>query len=108
MRMATSSRCPGLLKCVKGIGWYIEEYGIAQISMNLTNVSVTPLHLAFDTVCERATARGLRVTGSELVGLVPLSAMIEAGKFFLRKQNRSLGVGEAELVRIAIKSMGLD
>lgn len=99
---------PGLLKCVKGIGWYIEEYGIAQISMNLTNISVTPLHVAFDTVCERATARGLRVTGSELVGLVPLNAMVEAGKFFLRKQNRSTGVGEEELVRIAIKSMGLD
>lgn len=99
---------PGLLKCVKGIGWYIEEYGIAQISMNLTNISVTPLHVAFDTVCERATARGLRVTGSELVGLVPLNSMVEAGKFFLRKQNRSIGVGEEELVRIAIKSMGLD
>ncbi len=99
---------PGLLKCVKGIGWYIEEYGIAQISMNLTNISVTPLHVAFDTVCERATARGLRVTGSELVGLVPLNSMVEAGKFFLRKQNRSTGVGEEELVRIAIKSMGLD
>lgn len=99
---------PGLLKCVKGIGWYIEEYGIAQISMNLTNTKVTPLHVAFDTVCERATARGLRVTGSELVGLVPLEAMVEAGKYFLRKQNRSIGVGEAELVRIAIKSMGLD
>lgn len=99
---------PGLLKCVKGIGWYIEEYGIAQISMNLTNMNVTPLHVAFDTVCERATARGLRVTGSELVGLVPLKAMVDAGKYFLRKQNRSIGVGERELVRIAIKSMGLD
>jgi glutamate formiminotransferase/formiminotetrahydrofolate cyclodeaminase len=99
---------PGLLKNVKGIGWYIEEYGIAQISMNLTNMNVTPLHVAFDTVCERATARGLRVTGSELVGLVPLQAMVEAGKFFLRKQQRSVGVGDAELVRIAIKSMGLD
>lgn len=99
---------PGLLKSVKGIGWYIEEYGIAQISLNLTNTKVTPLHIAFDTVCERATARGLRVTGSELVGLVPLDAMVEAGKYFLRKQNRSTGVGEEELVRIAIKSMGLD
>lgn len=99
---------PGLLKNVKGIGWFIEEYGIAQISMNLTNMHVTPLHIAFDTVCERATARGLRVTGSELVGLVPLEAMLEAGKYFLRKQKRSVGVGEAELVRIAIKSMGLD
>lgn len=99
---------PGLLKSVKGIGWYIEEYGIAQISLNLTNTKITPLHIAFDTVCERATARGLRVTGSELVGLVPLDAMVEAGKYFLRKQNRSTGVGEEELVRIAIKSMGLD
>ncbi len=99
---------PGLLKNVKGIGWFIEEYGIAQISMNLTNMHVTPLHVAFDTVCQRADARGLRVTGSELVGLVPLQAMVEAGKFFLRKQRRSTGVGEAELVRIAIKSMGLD
>ena len=99
---------PGLLKSVKGIGWYIEEYGIAQISMNLTNMHITPLHVAFDTVCERATARGLRVTGSELVGLVPLEAMVEAGKYFLRKQKRSVGVGEAELVRIAVKSMGLD
>lgn len=99
---------PGLLKHVKGIGWYIEEYGVAQISMNLTNINITPLHVAFDTVCERAQARGLRVTGSELVGLVPLEAMVEAGKFFLRKQERSIGVGEEELVRIAIKTMGLD
>lgn len=99
---------PGLLKSVKGIGWFIEEYGIAQISMNLTNMNVSPLHVVFDTVCERATARGLRVTGSELVGLVPLEAMVEAGKYFLQKQNRSIGVGEEELVRIAIKTMGLD
>lgn len=99
---------PGLLKSVKGIGWFIEEYGIAQISMNLTNMNVSPLHIVFDTVCERATARGLRVTGSELVGLVPLEAMVEAGKYFLQKQNRSIGVGEEELVRIAIKTMGLD
>lgn len=99
---------PGLLKSVKGIGWFIEEYGIAQISMNLTNMNVSPLHVVFDTVCERATTRGLRVTGSELVGLVPLEAMVEAGKYFLQKQNRSIGVGEEELVRIAIKTMGLD
>ena len=99
---------PGLLKSVKGIGWYIEEYGIAQISMNLTNMHITPLHVAFDTVCERATARGMRVTGSELVGLVPLQAMLDAGRYFLHKQQRSTGVGDAELVRIAIKSMGLD
>jgi len=99
---------PGLLKNVKAIGWFIEEYGIAQISINLTNMNVTPLHQVFDTACERATARGLRVTGSELVGLVPLQAMLEAGKFFLRRQQRSIGVGEAELVRIAIRSLGLD
>lgn len=99
---------PGLLKNVKGIGWFIEEYGVAQISMNLTNMHVTPLHVAFDTVCERATARGMRVTGSELVGLVPLEAMLAAGRYFLQKQERSTGVGDAELVRIAIKSMGLD
>ena len=99
---------PGLLKSVKAIGWFIEEYGVAQISVNLTNMNVTPLHVLFDTACERAAARGLRVTGSELVGLVPLQAMLEAGKYFLRKQKRSTGVGEAELIRIAVKSMGLD
>ncbi len=99
---------PGLLKNVKAIGWFIEEYGVAQISVNLTNMYVTPLHVLFDTACERATARGMRVTGSELVGLVPLEAMLEAGKYFLRKQQRSIGVGEAELVRIAVKSLGLD
>jgi glutamate formiminotransferase/formiminotetrahydrofolate cyclodeaminase len=99
---------PGLLKSVKAIGWYIEEYGIAQISVNLVNMYVTPLHILFDTACERATARGMRVTGSELVGLIPLEALLEAGKYFLHKQQRSLGVGEAELVRIAVKSLGLD
>ncbi len=99
---------PGLLKCVKAIGWYIEEYGVAQISINLTNSTVTPLHVLFDTACERATARGMRVTGSELVGLVPLKAMLDAGEYFLRKQQRSVGVGEAELIRIAVKSLGLD
>ncbi|MCD6013697.1 MAG: glutamate formimidoyltransferase [Flavipsychrobacter sp.] len=99
---------PGLLKSVKAIGWFIEEYGVAQISVNLTNMHVTPLHVLFDTACERAAARGMRVTGSEIVGLVPLEAMLEAGKYFLRKQNRSIGVGEAELIRIAVKSMGLD
>ncbi|NCX94850.1 MAG: glutamate formimidoyltransferase [Chitinophagia bacterium] len=99
---------PGLLKEVKAIGWYIEEYGIAQISMNLTNARVTPLHIAFDTCCERATARGLRVTGSELVGLVPLQAMLDAGRYFLHKQQRSTGVSEAELIRIAVKSLGLE
>lgn len=99
---------PGLLKSVKAIGWYIEEYGIAQISMNLTDIGVTPLHVAFDTVVDRAHARGLRVTGSELVGVVPLQAMLDAGKYFLRKQNRSTGIAEREIVRIAVKSLGLD
>lgn len=99
---------PGSLKCVKAIGWYIEEYGICQISMNLTNIAVTPVHVAFDEVCKKATERGLRVTGSELVGLIPLQAMLDAGKYFLRKQQRSVGVSEAELIKIAIKSLGLD
>jgi glutamate formiminotransferase/formiminotetrahydrofolate cyclodeaminase len=99
---------PGSLKAVKAIGWYIEEYGIAQVSMNLTDISVTPLHMAFDEVCRRAEARGVRVTGSELVGLVPRSALLEAGRYFLRKQHRSTGVAEAELIRIAVKSLGLD
>jgi len=98
---------PGSLKSVKAIGWYIEEYGIAQISMNLTNIEVTPLHKAFDEVCTKAAERGMRVTGSELVGLVPLKAMLDAGKYFLLKQQRSVGVSEKELVKIAIKSMGL-
>ncbi len=101
-------RQPGLLKSVKAIGWYIAEYGIAQISMNLTNTNDTPLHIAFDAAVERAHARGMRVTGSELVGLVPLQSMLAAGKYFLNKQQRSIGVGDAELIKIAIKSMGLD
>lgn len=99
---------PGSLKCVKAIGWYIEEYGIAQISMNLTNINVTPVHIAFDEVCKKADARGIRVTGSELVGLVPLHALLDAGRYFLRKQHRSTGVSEKELIKIAVKSMGLD
>src|ERR1700722_2557746 len=99
---------PGSLKSVKAIGWYIEEYGIAQISMNLTNIEITPLHIAFDEVCKKADERGMRVTGSELVGLVPLKAMLDAGKYFLLKQQRSTGVSEKELIRIAILSMGLD
>jgi len=99
---------PGSLKAVKAIGWFIEEYGVAQISMNLTNVGITPVHIAFDEVCRKADARGIRVTGSELVGLIPLKAMIDAGKYFLAKQQRSLGVDDAELIKIAIKSMGLD
>jgi glutamate formiminotransferase/formiminotetrahydrofolate cyclodeaminase len=99
---------PGTLKSVKAIGWFIEEYGIAQISMNLTNIQVTPVHIAFDEVCKKAEARGIRVTGSELVGLVPLQSLTDAGKYFLRKQMRSTGVAEKELIRIAVKSMGLD
>jgi glutamate formiminotransferase/formiminotetrahydrofolate cyclodeaminase len=99
---------PGSLKEVKAIGWYIEEYGVAQISMNLTNISVTPVHVAFDEVCKKADARGIRVTGSELVGLVPLSAMLDAGRYFLKKQKRSTGISDRELIKIAVKSMGLD
>lgn len=99
---------PGSLKAVKAIGWYIAEYGIAQISINLTNLSVTPVHVAFDECCRRAEARGLRVTGSELVGLIPLKALLEAGRYFLRKQQRSLGVSDRELIKIAVKSLGLD
>jgi len=98
---------PGSLKSVKAIGWFIEEYGIAQISMNLTNINITPVHIAFDEVCKKASARGIRVTGSELVGLIPLQAMLDAGKYFLKKQQRSAGVSEKELIRIAILSMGL-
>jgi glutamate formiminotransferase/formiminotetrahydrofolate cyclodeaminase len=99
---------PGMLKAVKGIGWYIEEYGIAQISYNLTNISITSIHEAFDATCERAQARGLRVTGSELIGLVPKSALLDAGKHFLKKQERSLGVSEEEIMKIAVKTLGLD
>jgi glutamate formiminotransferase / formiminotetrahydrofolate cyclodeaminase len=99
---------PGTLKSVKAIGWFIEEYGVAQISMNLTNINITPVHVAFDEVCQKAEERGIRVTGSELVGLIPLNAMLDAGKYFLKKQQRSTGVSEKELIRIAIKSMGLD
>lgn len=99
---------PGSLKSVKAIGWYIEEYGIAQISMNLTNINITSVHKAFDEVCARATERGIRVTGSELVGLIPLKALLDAGKYFLVKQNRSTGVSEKELIKIAVKSLGLD
>ena len=99
---------PGSLKCVKAIGWFIEEYGVAQISINLTNINVTPVHIAFDEVCKKANERGIRVTGSELVGLIPLKAMTDAGKYFLQKQERSIGVSEKELIKIAIKSMGLN
>ncbi|MDR2009570.1 MAG: glutamate formimidoyltransferase [Bacteroidales bacterium] len=99
---------PGLLKSVKAIGWYIEEYGVAQISMNLTDINVTPVHIAFDTVCERAIANGLRVTGSELVGIMPLKSILDAGKYFLKKQGRSTGVADEEIIKIAVKSLGLD
>ncbi|HIY68445.1 MAG TPA: glutamate formimidoyltransferase [Candidatus Alistipes intestinigallinarum] len=99
---------PGTLKATKAIGWFIEEYGIAQVSMNITDISVTPLHVAFDEVCRKADARGVRVTGTEIVGLVPKRALIEAGKYFLRKQHRSVGISEEEIVRLAVKSMGLD
>ncbi len=99
---------PGLLKSVKAIGWYIEEYGIAQISMNLTDINVTSLHVAFDTVCERAAAHGIRVTGSELVGVTPLKALLDTGRYFLQKQGRSLGVSDEELIKIAVRSLGLN
>lgn len=101
-------RQPGVLPGVKAIGWFIEEYGVAQISMNITDIQATPLHLAFEACCQSADQRGMRVTGSELVGLVPLSVMLEAGRYFLKKQQRSAGVSEEELIKIAVKSMGLD
>ena len=99
---------PGTLKGCKAIGWYIEEYGIAQVSMNITDIDATPLHVAFEEVCRAAAARGLRVTGTEIVGLVPKRVLIDAGKFYLARQQRSLGVSEAEIVKIAVKSMSLD
>lgn len=99
---------PGSLKACKAIGWFIEEYGIAQVSINLTNISITPVHVAFEETCKKALERGMRVTGSELVGLAPLKVFTDAGKYFLRKQNRSVGVSDAELIKIAVKSLGLD
>ena len=101
-------REPGMLKCVKGIGWYIEEYGIAQLSLNLTNISITAVHTAFDAACERAIARGMRVTGSEIVGLIPKRVLMDAADHYLRKQERSLGISESEKVKVAVKSLGLD
>jgi len=98
---------PGTLKATKAIGWFIEEYGIAQVSMNLTDIGVTPMHVAFDEVCAKAAERGVRVTGSELVGVVPLRAMLDAGRYFLEKQQRSVGVSDDELVKIAVRSLGL-
>ena len=99
---------PGTLKGTKAIGWYIDEYGIAQVSMNITDISQVPLHVAFDEVCRKADARGVRVTGTEIVGLVPKRTLVDAGKYFLRKQQRSCGISEEEIIRIAVKSMGLD
>lgn len=100
-------RVPGMLKHVKAIGWYVEEYGIAQVSMNLTNIEETPLHAAFDACAEAASKRGLRVTGSEVVGMLPKKCLVEAGRYFLRKQNWSEGAAEEELIDIAVRSMGL-
>lgn len=99
---------PGTLKGTKAIGWFIKEYGVAQVSMNITNMRETPLHVAFEEICNKAAARGIRVTGTEIVGLVPKSALIDAANYFLKKQQRSLGIDEPELMKIAIKSMGLD
>jgi glutamate formiminotransferase/formiminotetrahydrofolate cyclodeaminase len=99
---------PGALKACKAFGWYIEEYGIAQVSINLTNISITPVHVAFEAACKSARERGMRVTGSELVGLMPLRALIDAGKYFLKKQNRSAGISEEEIIKIAVKSLGLN
>ncbi|MBL7904435.1 MAG: glutamate formimidoyltransferase [Bacteroidales bacterium] len=99
---------PGTLKACKAIGWFIEEYGIAQVSINLTNISITPVHVAFEEACKKAAERGMRVTGSELVGLAPLKVFTDAGKYFLKKQQRSVGVSQDELIKIAVKSLGLD
>lgn len=99
---------PGTLKGTKAIGWFIDEYGIAQVSMNITDIAATPLHVAFDEVTRAAAARGIRVTGVEIVGLVPKRALVDAGKYFLHKQQRSTGIPESEIIRLAVKSMGLD
>lgn len=99
---------PGTLKGTKAIGWYIAEYGIAQVSMNITDINSTPLHVAFEEVCNKAAARGIRVTGTEIVGMVPKRVLIDAGKYYLRKQHRSAGIAESEIIKIAVKSMGLD
>ena len=99
---------PGTLKGCKAIGWFIDEYGIAQVSMNITDINTTPLHIAFDEVCRAAQARGLRITGTEIVGLVPKKTLIEAGRYFLEKQQRSTGISDEEIMKIAVKSLGLD
>lgn len=101
-------KIPGKLKAVKGIGWYIEEYGIAQLSLNLNDIDITPVHIAFDEACKSAAERGIRVTGSELVGLIPKQALLDAADFFLKRQERSLGISEREKIKIAVKSLGLD
>ncbi|MBK7101444.1 MAG: glutamate formimidoyltransferase [Flavobacteriales bacterium] len=101
-------KAPGKLKAVKGIGWYIEEYGIAQLSLNLTDITITPVHIAFDEACKSAAERGIRVTGSELVGLIPKQALLDAADFYLARQERSLGISEREKIKIAVKSLGLD
>jgi glutamate formiminotransferase / formiminotetrahydrofolate cyclodeaminase len=101
-------RIPGACKAVKAIGWYIEEYGLAQVSMNLTDINQTPLHIAFDEACKSAAQHGLRVTGSELVGMIPKRVLVEAGQYFMLKQRRSIGIAEEELIRLAIKTLGLD
>ncbi len=108
MKMAKMSGFRVSLKGCKAIGWFIEEYGIAQVSMNVTNITQTPVHVAFEEVVAKAGARGIRVTGSEIVGLIPKKVLIEAGKFYLAKQQRSLGISEEEIIKIAVKSMGLD
>ena len=102
------STIPGSLKHVKAIGWYIEEFGISQISMNLTNINQTPIHVVFDEVSKKAEKRGARVTGSEIVGLIPLKPMLDAGKYFLKKQNRSIGIPEIDIISIAVESLGLN
>ena len=107
MKTGEPVRIPGMLKHVKAIGWYVEEYGMAQVSMNLTNIDETPLHAAFDACSEAASKRGLRVTGSEVVGMLPKKCLVEAGKYFLRKQKWSEGAAEEELIDLAIRSMGL-
>lgn len=104
----SEKQVPGKLKTVKGIGWFIEEYGIAQLSLNLTDITVTPVHVAFDEACSAALARGIRVTGSELVGLIPKQSLLDAADFFLARQQRSLGISEREKIKIAVKSLGLD
>ena len=101
-------RTPGYFKNLKGIGWFIDEYGVAQISYNITNINTTPLHEVFDKTCERAQARGMRVTGSELIGLVPKKVLLDAGRYYLAKQNRSKAIPENEIIHIAVKSLGLD